>query len=385
MKKRKICVVITARPSYSRIKTVLSAIQQSELLELQIVLAGAALLERYGNIENIIERDGFTVSKKIFMVLEGENRTSMAKTTGLGILELSDAFYNLSPDVVVVIADRYETISVSIAAAYQNIPLAHIQGGEITGNIDEKVRHANTKLADIHFVSNEAAYNRVIKLGEDPAYVFNTGCPSIDLIAEAIKEPVIDFDIYEKYSGVGHQPDISQGYVVVMQHPVTNEVENARKQITETLYAVKELGRPVLWFWPNIDAGADGISKGIRFFREHYELPHMHFFKNMEPQDFLKLLYNADCLVGNSSVGIRECAYMGVPVVNIGSRQEGRDRGNNVIDVNYCRDEISSAIQKCLAAPSPAPSHIYGSGNAGNAVAGILESIKLRYHKKNSF
>jgi len=105
----------------------------------------------------------------------------------------------------------------------------------------------------------------------------------------------------------------------------------------------------------------------------------------MEPQDFLKLLYNADCLVGNSSVGIRECAYMGVPVVNIGSRQEGRDRGNNVIDVNYCRDEISSAIQKCLAAPSPAPSHIYGSGNAGNAVAGILESIKLRYHKKNSF
>jgi len=260
MKKRKICVVITARPSYSRIKTVLSAIQQSELLELQIVLAGAALLERYGNIENIIERDGFTVSKKIFMVLEGENRTSMAKTTGLGILELSDAFYNLSPDVVVVIADRYETISVSIAAAYQNIPLAHIQGGEITGNIDEKVRHANTKLADIHFVSNEAAYNRVIKLGEDPAYVFNTGCPSIDLIAEAIKEPVIDFDIYEKYSGVGHQPDISQGYVVVMQHPVTNEVENARKQITETLYAVKELGRPVLWFWPNIDAGADGIS-----------------------------------------------------------------------------------------------------------------------------
>jgi len=365
---------------------VLAAISQSDLLELQIVLAGAALLERYGNMESIIERDGFKISKKIFMVLEGENVTSMAKTTGLGILELSDAFYNLSPDVVMVIGDRYETIAVSIAATFQNIPLAHIQGGEITGSIDEKVRHANTKLADIHFVSNEEAYKRVVRLGEDPAYIFNTGCPSIDLVTElANGKNGLDFNIYSKYGGVGHQPEVSSGYVVVMQHPVTNESADARRQIMETLEAVKNLPLAVLWFWPNIDAGADGISKGIRAFREKNRLPHMHFFKNMEPHDFLKLLYNSKCLIGNSSVGIRECAFMGVPVVNIGTRQDGRDRGNNVIDVDYSHEEIAAAVQQCIQNPAPEPSGIYGRGNAGITVAGILEKIPLRYHKKNKF
>lgn len=183
MGKRKVCVVITARPSYSRIKTAMQAIKEHPGLELQLVLAGSALLDRYGSIEYTIEKDGFTASEKVYMVLEGENPMAMAKTTGIGLLELSNILYNLKPDIVLVIADRFETISVSIAAAYQNIPLVHVQGGEITGNIDEKVRHANTKLADIHFVASENAMKRVIRLGEDPEYVFNTGCPSIDLAA----------------------------------------------------------------------------------------------------------------------------------------------------------------------------------------------------------
>lgn len=380
-KKRKICVVITARPSYSRVKTLLEAIQHHPNLELQLVVAGSALLNRYGSAVDYIEKDGFKVTEKVFIVLEGENPTSMAKTAGLGVMEFSNVFYNLQPDVVIAIADRFETLAVSIAAAYQNIPLAHLQGGEVTGNIDEKVRHANTKLADIHFVSSEDARQRVIKLGECPDYVFNTGCPSIDLAKQILKNSSFDFDPYEKYGGVGSEPDISNGYLVVMQHPVTTEYTEARKHIEETLYAIHELKMPSFWFWPNVDAGADGTSNGIRAFREIHKLENVHFFKNMEPNDFLKLLYHSKALIGNSSTGIRECAYLGVPVVNIGSRQHRRDRGNNVVDVNYDRHEIEVAIKKWLSTNKPAKSDVYGNGDAGSKIADVLSKIELRFHK----
>ena len=181
---KKICVVVTARPSYSRIKTALTAIKKHPKLELQLVIAGSALLGRYGNAVEFIEKDGFEIAEKVFMVLEGENPTSMAKTTGLGVMELANVFYKLQPNAVITIADRFETIATSIAASYQNIPLIHIQGGEVTGNIDEKVRHANTKLADLHLVASEDAKERVLKMGENPTMVFNTGCPSIDLAHE---------------------------------------------------------------------------------------------------------------------------------------------------------------------------------------------------------
>ena len=181
---KKICVVVTARPSYSRVKTALTAIKNHPKLELQLVIAGSALLGRYGNAVDFIIKDGFQIAEKVFMVLEGENPTSMAKTTGLGVMELANVFYKLKPDAVITIADRFETIATSIAASYQNIPLVHLQGGEVTGNIDEKVRHANTKLADLHLVASEDARIRVIKMGENPEMVFNTGCPSIDLANE---------------------------------------------------------------------------------------------------------------------------------------------------------------------------------------------------------
>ena len=198
MKKRKICVVVTARPSYSRVKSALTAIKQHPKLELQLVIAGSALLGRYGNAVDFIEKDGFEIAEKVFMVLEGENVTSMAKTTGLGIMELANVIFKLQPDAVVTIADRFETIATSIAAAYQNIPLVHLQGGEVTGNIDEKVRHANTKLADIHLVASEDAKKRVLKMGEDPTKVFNTGCPSIDLAKEIKETSSLDFDPIKK-------------------------------------------------------------------------------------------------------------------------------------------------------------------------------------------
>lgn len=379
--KRKICVVITARPSYSRVKTALRAIVNHPDLELQLVVAGSALLGRYGNAVDYITKDGFEIAEKVFMVLEGENPTSMAKTTGLGVMELSTVFYNLQPHVVVTIADRFETLATSIAASYQNIPLAHIQGGEVTGNIDEKVRHANTKLADIHLVASEGALERVIKLGEDPAYVFNTGCPSIDLANEILDSPGLNFNPLEKYGGVGSTIDTNNDYLVVMQHPVTTEYEESRLHIDQTLDAIRELGIPTFWFWPNVDAGADGTSGGIRTFREkHPGLP-IHFFKNMEPTDFLRLLYNSRALIGNSSVGIRECAYLGVPVVNIGTRQHGRDRAANVTDVNYSKTEIVDAIKNWMANQRPEPSTVYGGGNAGEQMAKVLAEVPLRFHK----
>jgi UDP-hydrolysing UDP-N-acetyl-D-glucosamine 2-epimerase len=384
--RRKVCVVVTARPSYSRIRTALRAIQQHDDLELQLVVAASALLDRYGSAIRYMEEDGFTVASRVFMVLEGENPAAMAKTTGLGLLELATVFDNLKPDVVLTIADRYETIATGIAAAYMNIPVAHVQGGEITGSIDEKVRHSVTKLADLHFVSTKQAGDRVVRMGEEPSTVFVTGCPSIDLAAVALENPDLDFDPFEKYGGVGSTPDLSGGYVVVMQHPVTTEYGLARQQVLETLHAVCDQNLPALWFWPNVDAGSDGTSNGIRAFREKERPANLHFFKNMAPTDFLRLLYNSRCLVGNSSVGIRECSFLGVPVVNIGSRQCKRDRGRNTIDAGYERAAIASAIDRHLNNGGRYPSdHLYGDGQAGVRIAAHLADVPLRYEKRLTY
>ena len=381
-KKRKICVVVTARPSYSRVKTALQAIKNHPDLELQLVIAASALLDRYGSAVKVIENDGFEIAAKVFKVLEGENLAAAAKTTGIGILELSSVFENIKPDIVVTIADRFETMATAIAASYMNIPLAHIQGGEVTGNIDEKVRHAITKLSDYHLVASQSAYDRVVKLGENKAFVYNTGCPSIDLAQEVLDNPSFDFDVFEKYGGTGKKQDLSNGYLVVMQHPVTTEHEQSREHIDITLKAIHELNKPILWFWPNVDAGADGTSKGIRVFRENADTSNFHFFKNMEPQDFLRLLKNAECLIGNSSVGIRECAFLGVPVVNIGSRQAGRDRGANVMDVDYNKEQIKEAILTQIKNGHQQKDSIYGDGTAGKKIADLLASVPLQFDKK---
>ena len=379
--KRKIAVVITARPSYSRVKTVLAAIDAHPDLELALIVAASALLDRYGSAVNFIEKDGFAIAAKVFNVLEGENLTAAAKTTGIGILELSTVFDNLKPDIVVTVADRFETMATAISASYMNIPLAHIQGGEVTGNIDEKVRHSISKLADYHFVASESARERVIKLGEESAIVFNTGCPSIDLAKEIDSLNGLSFDPYQKYGGVGAKPDLSNGYFVVMQHPVTTEHTFSRKHIEETLEAVKELNVPTLWFWPNVDAGADGTSTGIRAFREYNELENVHFFKNMEGTDFLILLNNSLGIIGNSSVGIRECAFLGIPAINIGSRQNRRDRGENVIDVDYDKNEIIEACKQSISNGKANRSSVYGGGSAGIQIAELLSSLPLSFHK----
>ncbi|MBA2733542.1 MAG: UDP-N-acetylglucosamine 2-epimerase (hydrolyzing) [Acidobacteria bacterium] len=383
--RRKVCVVVTARPSYARIKTALEAIKEHPELELQLVVAASALLDRYGNTVRYIKEDGFDVAAQVYMILEGENLVTSAKSTGLGMVELATVFDNLKPDVVLTIADRFETIATALAAAYMNIPVAHVQGGEITGSIDEKVRHSVTKLADVHFVCTQLAAERVIRMGEDPAFVFLTGCPSIDLAGRTLQDSALDFNPFERYGGVGELVDLSQGYLVVMQHPVTTEHEDARTHITETLYAVHKLGLPVLWFWPNVDAGSDGTSKGIRAFREIEQPENIHFFKNMAPEDFLRLIFNSRCIVGNSSVAIRECSYLGVPAVNIGTRQIGRERGRNVIDVDYDRTEIRKAVSHHIENGHALSDLIYGDGGAGQRIANLLSTVELKIDKRLTY
>ncbi|CDM65179.1 UDP-N-acetylglucosamine 2-epimerase [Pyrinomonas methylaliphatogenes] len=384
-RKRRICVVITARPSYSRIKSALRAIQAHPELELQLVVAASALLDRYGMVARQMADDGFEIAARVYMVLEGENLAAMAKTTGLGLLELATVFDNLKPDAVVTIADRYETLATAIAAAYMNVPVVHVQGGEVTGSIDEKVRHAVTKLADLHLVATERARERVIRMGEDPTSVHVTGCPSIDLAAEVLRDPTLNFDPIAKYGGVGAPLDLARGYLVVMQHPVTTEYELARRHVWETLCAVRDSALPTLWFWPNADAGSDGASGAIRAFRENERPRNIRFFKNMAPDDFLRLIYNCRCLIGNSSVGIRECAYLGVPVINIGSRQDGRERGRNVLDVGYGRRAIIEALARHLGNGRYPSDPLYGDGRAGQRIAERLAQEPLRIEKRLTY
>ena len=383
---RKVCVVVTARASYARIRSVLSAVKNHPDLELQLVVAASALLDRYGNADRVMVSEGFKIDRRVYMVIEGENLVTSAKSTGIGMAELATVFDDLKPDMVVTVADRYETMATAIAASYMHIPLVHIQGGEITGSIDEKVRHAITKLADLHMVSSPNAAERVIRMGERPERVFMTGCPSIDVARHAIQEEALDLDkLFERYGGVGERPDLAEGYIVVLQHPVTTEYAASQKHVEETLHAVSESDVPTFWFWPNVDAGSDGTSKGIRAFREKHALSKVHFFKNLPPEDFIRVLYHSRCIVGNSSVAIRECAYLGVPAVNIGTRQEGRDRGGNVIDVPYERGAILAAIQKRIGEGRLASDLLYGDGHSGQRIAELLSTAPLEVEKRLTY
>jgi UDP-hydrolysing UDP-N-acetyl-D-glucosamine 2-epimerase len=222
-------------------------------------------------------------------------------------------------------------------------------------------------------------------MGEDPQYVFVTGCPSVDIAANVLRNPGEIGNPFKKYGGVGAEADISSGYLVVMQHPVTTEYERARRHVTETLHAVRDIDLPTLWFWPNVDAGSDGTSNGIRAFREIEKPTNIHFFKNIPPEDFLRLAYHSRCIVGNSSVAIRECSFLGVPAVNIGSRQKGRERGSNVIDTGYNRMEIMQAIRSFETRLRPESLTLYGDGHAGERIAQILASIPLKFVKQLTY
>ncbi|MBI2050303.1 MAG: UDP-N-acetylglucosamine 2-epimerase (hydrolyzing) [Parcubacteria group bacterium] len=379
MKKRKVCFVITSKIHYGRSKLVLLHLRKRADVELSIVVAASALLDMYGNVLDDLERDGFAVNNKIVMTLEGGNTVAMAKTAGVGIMEFTTAFDNLKPDIVVVRGDRYEVLSAAVAAAYLNIPVAHLEGGDVSGTIDESVRHAISKLSHIHFPTNEQSAERIIRMGENPKYVFNVGATDIEFVARnrfRVSEKLIN------QLGVGDVVDIDKPFLIAMQHPVTSEIGANRAHLTETLEAVRSLNIPTVWFWPNVDAGADEVSKAIREFRELKKPHHMRFLKHLPPEQFIGLLKRASCLVGNSSAGIKECSYLGVPVVNIGTRQNRRMRAGNVVDVGYGKAEIKRAIKRQVSHGPYEPSSIYYKKGTSAKIAQTLAKIKLYSQKK---
>tara|TARA_E500000318_G_scaffold108316_2_gene118966 strand:- start:1114 stop:2268 length:1155 start_codon:yes stop_codon:yes gene_type:complete len=373
---KKICVVIGSRANYSSIKSVMSAINRHPDLELLVVAGASAVLDRYGAVVNLIEQDGFTVQERLHFLLEGETPATMAKSTGIGLIELSSAFERLYPDVVITVGDRFETMATTLAAAYMNIPIAHTMGGEVTGTIDESIRHAVTKFAHIHFPASRDAAIRIEKLGELPEMIFRVGCPRIDLVADILKQDHTNLSEKLFELGVGDKIDLSKPFLLVSQHPVTTEYGAGEQQVWKTLSAVKRTGLQAIVLWPNADAGAEDISRGIRKWREHGHAGNMHFFKNLPIDTYVYLMAQTKCLVGNSSSGIREGAYIGTPVVNVGSRQNARERGSNVIDVDYCEDQIFHAITQQISRERIGSEDIYGDGSAGEKVAAILAELK---------
>ncbi len=381
---RRICVIVASRANYARVKSVLTAIQDHDGLELQLVVGASALLYRFGEAIEVIKADGFPVAATTYTIVEGENPTTMAKSTGLGIMELATLFENLKPDIVLTVADRFETLATSVAASYMNILLAHTQGGEVTGSIDESVRHATTKLAHIHFPATEESRERVIRMGEDPDTVFNTGCPAIDAIAGIDLE--VGNDLFSRYGGLGPGLDVEgKPYLLVLQHPVTTEFGYGREQIEETLKALRELGMQAIMLWPNIDAGSDDVAKGIRMFREHEHPGWLHLFRNFSVEDYARVLNNAACVLGNSSSGIREGSFLGTPCVSIGTRQQGRERGENVSVAPHDAGEIVKAVRAQIEHGRYEKSIRFGDGKAGRRIAGILAEIEVPIQKKITY
>jgi len=380
---RKVCVVVNSRANYGRVKSVMRAVVKHPKLKLQLLVGASALLHRFGSVVDVIRADGFEPTAVVHSIVEGETPTTMAKSTGLGILELASQFENIKPDVVLTVADRFETIATAIAASYMNIPVAHTQGGEVTGSIDESVRHAVTKLAHMHFPSSQRAYDFLIRMGEDPQTVHLTGCPAMDVVADS--DLSLPPDLFKRYAGVGADIDPSKPYLVVLQHPVTTEYGKGFAQIGQTLEAISRIGMQAAWLWPNVDAGSDDISKGLRVFREHHNPDYLHFYRNFSPEDYVRLLDNCACLVGNSSSGLREGAFMGVPCVNIGTRQQGRERAENVVDVGYDASAIDAAIRKQLKHGKYPQSKLFGDGTAGKQIADILATAEFRIQKMLSY
>jgi UDP-hydrolysing UDP-N-acetyl-D-glucosamine 2-epimerase len=330
----------------------LDALAADPTVDMRIIMAASSLLHHYGNV---IDDCPYPIANRIMSTLDGHTPETSAIETGVLTMQLATLFAQDKPDVVVTIADRHETLATAIAASYQNIPLAHVQGGEDTGNIDDRVRNAVSHLADIHFPATDKAAARLESL-RVKGQVFQYGCPSVDLAARAIPD--------SRFTNT----------IIVLQHPVTNEVDHAREQVEETLGALNAVSNPVVWFWPGQDAGSEAASKRLR----EYEHTHSEcwseitFKRHLPASAFLSALRGCACLVGNSSVGIRECSYLGTPVIDIGTRQQGREKAANVYHAPHVKTEIARALRYQLDHGPYPQSTLYGTGDAGSRIARAL-------------
>tara|TARA_B100001057_G_scaffold334724_1_gene335331 strand:+ start:3545 stop:4714 length:1170 start_codon:yes stop_codon:yes gene_type:complete len=376
--KKKICVVINNRANYARIKSFLFLATKSKKIKLDIILGASSILERFGNVSKILKKDKLKVSSRLFSVVEGDTPLCMSKTTGNLISDISTEFEKLKPDAVIIIADRYENLAVAIAASYMNIPIIHLQGGEVSGSIDENVRHAITKLAHYHFTCTDRASKYVSLMGEDKKKIFNIGCPSLDEIKDNLISPTKDLIKNINDNGSGDVIDFSENFAVVVYHPVTTEYEKTLNNFKIFLDSIIEINKrlQIIWFWPNIDAGNDLISKRLRMNFADKKFKKIRLIKNLENKYYIQLLNNAKCIMGNSSSGIREASFMGLPTINIGNRQANRERGPNVADVDHDKKLILKTFEKQINFKKLKKSFLYGKGDSGKKMLEIILKIK---------
>jgi UDP-hydrolysing UDP-N-acetyl-D-glucosamine 2-epimerase len=374
---KRLLTCISTRAQYGRLKPVLQELASQSQFDLSVIVSGGATVHDFGQLKPMLEDDGVPVTDELENLIDGGTTTAQAKTTGLQLIEYATTMSTENPDAVITTGDRYETMATTLAASYSNVPVVHFEGGEITGSIDEKVRHATTKMADYHFVSTARSEQIVSALGENSDRVFNTGCPSIDIARRIDRTANPVYDPEPKYGGVGAAINPADQYLIVQYHPLPTEYKSNRKKTETVIDAIHELGIPTYWFWPNMDAGTGQVSAAIRDYRENRSPDHVRFFINMDPEDYLTLIRNAACVVGNSSVGIRECSYFGTPTVNIGERQQFRERGPNVIDVSNETDQITEAVETQLAHGGYEQSNLYGDGESTDRIVSLLGDIEF--------
>lgn len=372
-RRRKICVVLVDRANYGRLKPVMRAIQQHPRLELQVVAGGTMVLERFDQPVRIVRQDGFPVDGEIFIELEGSNPVTMAKSIGFALIEFAGEFRRLEPDIVLVIGDRYEALAASIAAAYMNLCIAHIQGGEVSGSIDESARHAITKFAHFHFPSTQRSAEFLTLLGERPDSILGVGCPSSDIARELDLE--LPSDVIN-LRGSGATIDPSKPFQLVVFHPTTTEFGGERAQMEEVLRALNKLAQPTVMLWPNIDAGSDHVSKAIRRFRDEKRPDWLRMLINLPPEDYLRVLANASCAIGNSSSFVRDASFLGTPVVLIGNRQRGRETDEHVMKVTPEKRAIVAAVRRQMLHGRYPPSTLYGDGYVAQRIGNSLANLK---------
>lgn len=366
----KILTLVERRADYSRMRPILKELQKDPFFDVHLVVTGICLLDLHGSDIDFIKEDNFVIDAELPMFEPGARNTnkSMVKALSKILDSMADEIDRYKPDLVLTGFDIGANLATTIAAAHMNIPVAHIQGGELTGSIDESIRHAMSKFAHIHFPATEDARQRLIRLGENPDFVFNVGCPSIDTIVET---PIIDKKILEKKFNI----DFSKPTILLIQHPVTTESGDARRQILQTIEVIKELGIQALVALPNNDAGSSEIIDEIKS-------SGLSWYPSLSTSEFVNVYRNIWSIVGNSSSGIHESSTFGIPAVNIGTRQQNRERAKNVIDVTYEKESIRKGIEKALfdvdyRKEVQRLNNPYGDGGSARRIVEILKTVSL--------
>lgn len=364
---RKIFFAIGNRAHYARVKPIITILKNN--VDFKIVVYDSAIY----TLSDILINDGY-IKKCIFLDTfeEGANLNSMTKCVGNAIIKFSDVITNYQPDIMVVIADRYEILAPAIAARLMNICLVHIQGGELTGTIDDAVRHTVSKLSNYHFVSNEKSKDVLINIGENKKNIFITGCPTIDLLENNKKEMREKSAYFLKKLNFNE----NERFILVNYHPETTDIESNYTNILKLYEKIKEFNMKMIWLEPNCDAGSDKISNFIEEIKK--ENSNIVFIKNLEATTYLGLVDCCSCIIGNSSVGIREASYLGTPSISIGSRQQNRQVGENVIRVSNKCEKLIKILNMQINHGKYKSSYLYGNGHACENIAELLEDLEIK-------